>query len=460
LYSAVRFAAAILVLVSLNTASHTIAQTSVGDLALRVATLERELVELHSNQRENPGVAPDFTTVAEQPQQYVIERAPHKPADSWPTVHVGGFLQADWGWFRQDATNIATVGDVQDGADFRRTRLNAHGDVWENVGYMIEFDFGFPGRPSFMDVYLDIRDTKVGTFRFGQWRHPIGMDGLTSAKELTFLERALPFAFLPFRQIGLGAFDHSQDETMTWAVSAFRFPTDAFGGNVGDNGGYGLASRVTLAPWITEDGSGLVHLGAAYSFGDPANGRVRYRNQPEFFISETGGADLVPSGVPTNVPPFVDTGSIMANNFNIFAAEGGLVLGSFYMQSEAIYAVVNQTGGPTASFSGAYAYAGYFLTGEVRPYNRKNGVFGRVKPLRNFGLSGLGALELAGRWSYIDLNDENISGGRMNDVTAGLNWYLNPRTKFQFNYTHAFLNQTAFGNSDADLLVMRGQIDF
>lgn len=428
------------------------------ELSSRVEALEARL-----NQLQPPIARPQTLQEAgltiSHPPDCVCENCPSVDA-RFPTVEVGGFFQADWAWFHQDANNLATVGDVQDGADFRRARLNAHGDVWENVGYMIEFDFAFPGRPSFMDVYFDIRETPVGKVRFGQWRHPIGMDGLTSVKELTFLERALPFAFLPFRQIGLGMFQHSADESMTYAISMFRFPTDAFGGNVGDDGGYGLATRVTFAPWISDDGTRLLHLGSAYSFGDPANNRVRYRNQPEIFISETGGADLVPAGVPTNVPPFVDTGPINAHNFNLFTAEAGLVIGSFYMQSEAIYAVVNQIGQPTASFAGAYAYAGYFLTGEVRPYNREGGVFGRVRPLRNFANCAGGAWEVAARWSYLDLNDRNIAGGRLNDVTCGLNWYLNPRTKFQFNYIHAYLADPTTQESDADIFAFRGQVDF
>jgi phosphate-selective porin OprO/OprP len=311
-----------------------------------------------------------------------------------------------------------------------------------------------------MDVYLDIRETPLGTFRFGQWRQPLGMDGLTSVKDLTFLERALPFAFLPFRQIGFGVFDHSRDETITWAASVYRFPTDAFGGNVGDNGGVGMATRGTFAPWITRDGRQLIHLGGGYSGGDPANDVVRYRNQPEFFISETGGADLVPIGVPTNVPPFVDTGAIPTHTFHLFSVEGGLVLNSLYMQSEVLYAVIDRIDQPTTSFSGAYAQAGYFLTGEIRPYNRTNGVFGRVKPLDNFGHGGCGAWELAARWSYLDLNDEDIAGGRLNDVTVGVNWYLNSNTKFQFNWIQAFLDNPAFGDSNADIFAFRGQVDF
>ncbi len=429
-----------------------------GTLAQRVEQLESEVQRL----REPPRPMPALSESPLLQCAGCLEGYSQADVAPFPTIALGGFFQTDWGWFNQDTANLATVGDIQDGADFRRARLNAHGDAWGNVGYMVEFDFAFAGRPNFMDVYMDIKDLPLlGKLRIGQWRQPFGMDGQTSVKELTFLERGLPFAFLPFRQIGLGFQNHSADESVTWAASVFRFPTDAFGGNVGDNGGHALATRVTAVPWSTVDGSQLLHLGAGYSFGDPANARVRYRNQPEFFVSETGGADLVPAGVPASVPPFVDTGPIAARNFNLLAAEGGLLLGSLYMQSEAIYALVNQSGGPDLSFSGVYVMAGYFLTGEVRPYNRKAGVFGRVKPLENFSSSGgRGAWELAGRWSYLDLNDRNIVGGRLNDVTLGMNWYLNPRTKFQFNYIHAFLESPAFGGSDADIFAWRGQIDF
>jgi phosphate-selective porin OprO/OprP len=387
---------------------------------------------------------------------------PAPPETSYPTIKLGGFFQADVGWFDQDATSIQAVGDVQDGADFRRARLSGSGDVAENIGYFIEFDFAFPGRPSFMDVYMDIRDfLGPGTLRAGQWRQPIGMDAMTSVKELTFLERALPFAFLPFRQIGVGKFNGNEEGMGTWAISAIRFPTDVFGGNVGDDGGFGLVGRVTVVPWESFDGERLLHLGGGYTFADPSNDLVRYRNQPEFFVAETGGADLVPVGVPSAVPPFVDTGPIDTNNIHILGGEAALLLHSLYLQSEVIYASVNQISAPEARFWGAYAQAGYFLTGEVRPYNHKAGVFGRVVPEQAYGpVGGPGAWEVAARWSTIDLNDADIAGGRLNDVTLGVNWYLHRNAKLQFNYIHAFLNTPGIGDSDTDIFAGRAQVDF
>lgn len=382
------------------------------------------------------------------------------PATSYPTVKVTGFLQADAGWFSQDAANRVAVDDIQDGADFRRARLAAVGDVAENVGYQMEFDFGFPGRPSFMDVWLEVRELpRLNNLRVGLFRHPIGLDGLTSVKELTFIERGLPFAFLPFRQIGVMSSRANEETGTTWAISGFRFPTDGFGGQVGDNGGYGMATRLTQVAAESSDGS-VLHLGGAYSLIDPANDAVRYLSQPEFFIAETGGAAFVLPGVPNAVPPFVDTGVIATQTSNLFSAELAGTSGPYHAQAELIYALVNRIGADSVAFNGMSAQVAYILTGEHRPYNRKAGVLGRVVPKRNFGRGGHGAWEIAGRWSRLDLADADVQGGILNTTTLGLNWYLNKFTKFQFNYIYAFLDSPINGNSEASILATRAQVDF
>ncbi len=378
----------------------------------------------------------------------------------FPTVKVTGLFQADAGWVHQDVGNRIAVGDVQDGADFRRARLAATGDVAENVGFMVEFDFAFPGRPSFMDVWLEVRDTRLlNNVKIGHFRQPIGLGGLTSVKELTFVERALPFAFLPFRQIGAMTSTVNDELGTTWAISGFRFPTDAFGGQIGDNGGYGMATRLTGILLEGDNGS-ILHLGGAYSLIDPANDAVQYRSQPEFFIAETGGAALVPIGVPSAVPPFVDTGVIATNTANIIGGELAATHGRWHAQAEVLYALVHRIGASNVAFSGATAQVGYILTGEHRPYNRGAGVLGRIVPDNNFGHFGCGAWEVAARWSMLDLNDADVRGGRLNTTTLGLNWYLNKYTKFQFNYIHAFLDSPVNGDSDADLFVGRAQVDF
>ncbi|MGC3968599.1 MAG: porin [Pirellulales bacterium] len=73
---------------------------------------------------------------------------------------------------------------------------------------------------------------------------------------------------------------------------------------------------------------------------------------------------------------------------------------------------------------------------------------------------GAGAWELASRVSYLKLNDDNVRGGKIADYTAGLNWYLNPYVKWQFNYIHSYTTDANDIAANTDLFDLRLQADF
>jgi phosphate-selective porin OprO/OprP len=291
--------------------------------------------------------------------------------------------------------------------------------------------------------------------RFGHWRVPFGLADQESARGLTFLERGSIFAFNPFRQAGFGMHDAYLNDSVTLAVTAFGASTDSFGSSLGDRG-YGLACRTTAAPYSSDGDRLLMHLGGGYLLNSPTDRIIRYRNTAEY-----GGPFVGALGNVGAVPAFVDTGDIAAGEASIFNGELAAILGSLHLQSECRYAVVDQDGAGRANFSGAYVEAGYLLTGEVRPYDHKNGILGRITPLEPFAAhGGIGAWEVAGRYSYLDLNDGAIAGGRLNNLVAGLNWYLNKNTKFQFNYIHAMLDRAPGGESETNIFATRAAVDF
>ena len=201
-----------------------------------------------------------------------------------------------------------------------------------------------------------------------------------------------------------------------------------------------------------------------YSFNDPSNDQTRFQNTPEIFVGENAGNPVLP-GVPASIPPFVDTGVLNTRNQNLYGLEAAAAYGPLYFQSEAYWSVVKLlNNGGTNTYPGAYAQARYILTGERLPYKKKAGVFGRVVPNQNasFATGGIGAWELAARYSYIDMNGVNQPGpGRLlNDMTLGLNWYVNGFTKFQFNYIRPWLTDPTLGRSTANIFALRTQIDF
>ena len=383
-------------------------------------------------------------------------------SDRYPTFNWSGFLQADSGWFIQDDASVEAVGRVGDRTGLRRVRLKAFGNIRRTSAYVVDLDFAASGHPSFRDVALSFHEIPfLQNVNFGYFQQPFSLDAMTSGQELLFLERRLPFAFAPFRQTGLGANGTHLDELIQWSVSVYRFPTDQFGRSVGSSGGYGLATRVTCLPWYRGGGRCLFHMGFGYSVGDPGDNLVQYQTQAGFFVADTSGS-AEEDGSDTGVPVFVDTGEIPTNTYSLFNLELGANLGAFHIQSEATFSVVDQRGGPTLGFSGAYAQMGYYLTGESRPYDRETGVFGHARPLRDFELGGYGsgAWEIAAGWSYIDLNDKNIQGGSMHEYSLALNWYFNSLTKLALNYTDAFVDDPVVGPSRAKVVGIRAQFKF
>ena len=75
------------------------------------------------------------------------------------------------------------------------------------------------------------------------------------------------------------------------------------------------------------------------------------------------------------------------------------------------------------------------LTGEPRSYDASAAAFKRPNSRPSGQLQRrqgrrLGAWELSTRYSYIDLNDENIEGGKQKIAGLGLSWYPTNMLRF------------------------------
>ena len=354
----------------------------------------------------------------------------------------------DWGWMRQDSdvkrhtkADTTEIGDLLDGTEFRRARFYISGLIYGNVDYKLQFDFA-DGSAVLKDAFLGIRDLPVGYLKMGHFKEPFGLEELTSSKYITFLERALPVAFAPSRNTGFMLSSTAYDKRMTWAAGVFR-DTGSTGSTGSDTseGGYNLTGRVTALPWYEEKGAKLLHVGAAYSFRNPKD-TLAYDSEPEAHLA----------------PDFVETGSLTVDKVGLLGLESALVYGPFSVQGEYMMADVDgKDGSSNPTFDGFYVQGSYFLTGEHRNYSTSSGAFSRVKPKENYKYgAGLGAWEVAARYSQIDLSDSGVSGGRLKDITLGLNWYLNPNMRIMWNYVRSKLD----GVGDANLALMRLQIDF
>jgi phosphate-selective porin OprO/OprP len=109
-------------------------------------------------------------------------------------------------------------------------------------------------------------------------------------------------------------------------------------------------------------------------------------------------------------------------------------------------------------------YGSIFITGEHRRYNTAEGVLTSIHPKQNFDpfKGGWGAWEVAARYSYINLNSSsgNINGGKEDNVTLGLNWYLHPNLRVMFNYIRVNVTNSKVDEGRASIYQGRFQFAF
>jgi len=378
-----------------------------------------------------------------------------------PVIRWSGQFQTDAYFWTQDAVSRAAVGDIQNGVAFRRARLAMNGDYGPSE-FRIEGDMALAGRPSFLDVFAGIKDLPgVGQVRVGHFFEPFSLERYTANRFVTFLERGLPDQpFAPARNTGILVRNTYADQRGTWALGVFRTDSDVFGDDTGDNFQSAVTGRVTGLVYDEDAGTRYLHLGVAGSFRGTKGNTVRFRSQPEARLGAT----------TPNVPFFVDTGDIVAGDYSLLGLEALLTEGSVSLQGEWIGTAVGTARDGNLLFQAWYTTVTWLVTGEHRPYRRDNGTYERIVPRRDFvrtegGRTGFGpgAVELALRLSHLDLDSGSVRGGRLTDLTFGVNWYLNPYFRVSTNYIHAFpgeSNRKPNARGQTDALAMRVSFEF
>ncbi|RMH01253.1 MAG: hypothetical protein D6702_11905, partial [Planctomycetota bacterium] len=342
-----------------------------------------------------------------------------------------GKLDNDWTFLSADPDVANLVGPFQSGTEFRRARVGLSGRLHEWLKFKATFDFS-DGVSGFRDVYLEPRKVAgLDTMRFGHFKEPFGLENLTGSAAVTFLERGLPTALAPGRNMGAMVRDRMFGSRGTWAVGLFR-ATDASGIGTDTTGGleFAATARATGLPWYEDHGRRLGHLGASFSLRNADNGQVRYREQPE--------ADLAPK--------MVNTDWFAADSLALAMLEAAVVEERWSFQAEWGAARIQTPDRANPDFTALALQGSCFLTGEHRAYDREVGAFDEVAPASAFaGGRGAGAWEVAARFSRLDLNDGPIAGGELRDLTLGVNWYLDENVRLQLNYVIADL--VTFGNA-------------
>ena len=342
----------------------------------------------------------------------------------------GGRIMFDYAFWN---TNVNGTDESFSGSEFRRVRLFNSGQVYKNVKYKVQFDFDGDAA-SFKDVYMEITKVPfVGNIKVGHFKEPFRLEALTSSKYMTFMERGLPIAFSPERNVGLMLHNSYMDNKLSIQAGIFQNGLS----DEEQNGNRNITSRISYLPINNNDQ--LLHLGIGFSSRKNSDNTYSVSTRPENHM----GNKLISASIEN------------VEQTNLIGTEMAWVMGPLSVQGEYIMTTVDAD--ETYNFTSYYGQISYFLTGEKRKYKNSLAGFDRVSPGKNLGNDGMGALELAARYSSMDLSEAN--GGILNDITLGLNWYLNPSTRIMFNYVMGVADVNS-EDINENTLQMRMQIDF
>ena len=349
------------------------------------------------------------------------------------SLQITGRIHMDYLAFSRDDAEDALKDPISKGrssANDRRLRIGLKGKVNKVLGY--KFGYDFASSTPIKDMYLEIKMSAL-KLRLGHFKPPFSLAESTSSRFYPFMERPLADdnVALPGRKMGVGLFTKGSQWTWGMAVHTDNYKND----DSRTKSLFGVATRLTYAPWLEAKKGNYVHLGIGWRNASNLEGNPA---QQDFdghtpFSSAVLGDDIY------------SVKGLGLESFNVFNPEVALGWGPLGVQSE-LWALSSSAEDSDSELSmGAFYVQGLlWLTGEANAY--KDGAFKRVKPNKALGEGGIGALGFAVRYQSTVFETEDKSVDRdVKAVTLAALWRMHSHVQLSLEY--AFATRT-FNDSD------------
>jgi len=434
--------------VLLDTKSHILFAIEQGDVVINILPqLTVQLPEAPDSESQRSGWLAYEPPPIALPLTYHSSRKWNKFEGKYISGLFNGALALDRNrWLSQDDNSNAQVGDLSefDGGKIRALRFGLVGTlnfktpwVYSIAGATNAFTQGFDTDETddftLFDYRVDIPVLKNTTLSIGKQKEPISLERLTGMVFLPWQERAaVNDAFFPTRNHGIVLNGMALDGWMTWAGGAFNNWIDS--DTSFDETANQYVGRITWVPFVSDDESNLLHVGGGLRYSDAKQG-VRFKTRPE--VGDT--------------PIFVDTDllsaeSYLTSNLEVYWRKGPLWLGFEYT-----YTDLDSPEYADPKFAGYSVSASWALTGEMRSYRKRSGLFNQLPVAKPVNQGGWGAFEAAARYSSVDLSDELVEGGKMDITSLGLNWWLTQVAQFSINYRYINLNENGIDGASQEI---------
>jgi phosphate-selective porin OprO/OprP len=316
-----------------------------------------------------------------------------------------------------DGRNITTTG-------MRALRLGVEGGVGTQFFYQFEADFS-ENEVDIVTAFIGWRDRIADGLdydvRAGHLFNDRSFEGSTGSDSTPFMERTVvATAIIPQRGFyGIGIMPR-----LFWnnGHASLTVTGDRVDGAQAVSDSRTALGRVHWNP--IKGPRGVLHLGL-WGFDESLNPLAGTLTRNTVIGGRFNGALRVPTGPLTG-----GTGTTG------YGAELGGYVGPVWVMAEAGQRHARLDGGRPDFTSQAWSLSGgWFVTGDLPPYNPRLGSFGQPSVRRPIFEGGPGAIELTARYEDLDFTDI-ATGGRGWAATIGANWYLNSFTRLQLNAIH------------------------
>jgi phosphate-selective porin OprO/OprP len=443
------------------------------------------------------------------------------------TVELFGRLQVDTGGYTgyDPAPQTLDRKGLSDGIDLRRARIGVIGTFMSDWHYAFVYDLGNSSDSSNINNALASANSSTSpttsntflsgvenafityngfyshgqqfpvAFDFGIMDVPWTMEEATSSNDIMFIERstaqviATAFGGGDFRS----AIDVRSNNDRYWLGAFLTGPNSGALHTAGASCNTGTAAVIAGTPCVTS--AQMTGAGPQLAFLARGAYQVIAEQDATFHVGFNYANLLAPSiganlqaillsdrpELRVDPTSFLNSGNIPASGGQVFGAEIAATYRNFFAQGEYYHYVVDSRAavptspgnlqggvpGPTLNFDGGYLQASYSIGG-IRHYDPGRGAYTGVipeSPLTRSG-NGWGALELATRYSVVNLNSPFLTtttlgpaysapgvftggtttygGGKETTYGIGLNWYPNLNMKFMLDYEHVVVDNPQF----------------
>ena len=339
-----------------------------------------------------------------------------------------------------DPVLVTAVEALLKGASIRFVVLDGNMSVLEgSLGKYVDFKVmpDFAGSSfTLFDAYVDLKPFEFLKLRAGKFKPPVGLERLQSAKDLIFVERALPTNLVPNRSVGLEIWGAPFDGALTYELGAFDFAPDLGNVNGNLNDDFTFDGRVFAQPFISTDIAAVKGLGAGISgsYGSQI-GTLSNSDLPTY--KSAGQANIFSYVTGTTI----DKQAIQSGNLTRFEPQAYWYFGPLGVLFE-----YNQSRTPVTldKTSDTIANAAWQVTGQWILTGEENSFKGiTVKNPFDPWNGKWGAVAVSARYGTLDVDrdafrlkfaDPTKSVQRAEEFALGTEWFWNRNIQVYLDY--------------------------